>query len=59
MVEVVLLVDEHTGRLRRVMVVDGEGNTNRFTFQKMRAGMGIPNQAFRPRKPRGARVVKP
>lgn len=58
-VQVVLLVDEHTGRLRRVMVVDAEGNTNRFTFEKMRAGMRIPNKAFRPRKPRGARVVKP
>ncbi len=58
-VQVVLLVDEHTGRLRRVMVVDAEGNTNRFTFDEMRAGVGIPNKAFRPRKPRGARVVKP
>jgi len=58
-VQVVLLVDEHTGRLRRVMVVDAEGNTNRFTFQNMRAGMGIPDKTFRPRKPRGARVVRP
>lgn len=58
-VQVVLLVDEHSGRLRRVMVVDAEGNTNRFTFDEMRAGVGIPDKAFRPRKPRGARVVKP
>lgn len=55
----VLWVEETTGRLRRVMVVDAEGNTNRFSFVAMRAGAKLSDRVFRPRRPRGARVVEP
>jgi outer membrane lipoprotein carrier protein len=57
--KVLFYVDAQTSQVRRVMVVDGQGNKNRFDFKNPRVNEPIaPNQfVFTP--PAGTSVVRP
>lgn len=58
--KMLLFVDEKTGQVLRVLVVDGQGNTNRFVFERPVVGEPLSDAKFRaPKTPKGAKVVKP
>jgi len=47
------------GEVERVLVVDAQGNHNRFDFHDLKRGKDIPNREFTFRPPRGTTVIKP
>ena len=47
------------GEVERVLVVDAQGNHNRFDFHDLKRGRDIPNREFTFRPPRGTKVIKP
>jgi len=57
--KVLFYVDEKTSQVRRVMIVDGQGNRNTFTFENPQVNLPVtPNQfSFTP--PPGTTIVKP
>lgn len=58
--KMVLFVDEQSGQVLRVLVIDAQGNTNRFVFDHVVVGKPISDAKFRaPKTPKGAKVVKP
>jgi outer membrane lipoprotein carrier protein len=57
--KLVLYVDAKTGQVRRVLVVDAQGNTNRFDFTAVVTNKKIPASEFRFRPPIGTKVIKP
>jgi outer membrane lipoprotein carrier protein len=57
--KMLLFVDE-TGQVLRILIVDGQGNTNRFLFEQAVVGKPIAEAKFRaPKTPKGATVVRP
>jgi outer membrane lipoprotein carrier protein len=59
MTRMILYVSDRTGEVRRVLVVDAQGNHNRFDFHQVVTGRDIPNREFRLRPPRGTKTVEP
>jgi outer membrane lipoprotein carrier protein len=58
--KMLLFVEEKTGRILRVMVVDGQGNTNRFVFTEPAIGKPMADGLFAlPKTPKGAKLVEP
>ena len=58
--KMVLFVDQASGRVLRVLIVDAQGNTNRFVFDREVVGKPISDATFRaPKTPKGAKVVEP
>ena len=47
------------GSVSRLLVVDAQGNTNRFVFSDVRIDPDVPASEFRFRAPNGTTVVKP
>ena len=52
-----LVVDQATYRLRRLITADAQGGESAFTFSDVRENQGIPDSAFRFTIPRGVDVV--
>ena len=60
---VVVVRDPRSGRqaavIKRVLVLDPEGNRNRFDLSHMRFNRAVPEERFRVVPPPGANVVRP
>ena len=57
--KVLLYVDAATFQVRRVMVLDGQGNRNRFDFANPRVNEPVPPNQFQFTPPPGTSVVRP
>ncbi len=53
----VLYVDPMTAQVLRVLVIDAQGNTNRFDFDQRVFDVELPEAEFRFTPPRGTRVI--
>jgi outer membrane lipoprotein carrier protein len=56
---VLFYVDAATNQVRRVLIVDGQGNRNRFDFVNPKVNVTIDAQRFRFSPPSGTTVVHP
>lgn len=57
--KVLFYVDTATSQVRRVMIVDGQGNRNRFDFKDPRVNLPVTPNQFNFTPPPGTTVVKP
>jgi outer membrane lipoprotein carrier protein len=57
--KVLFYVDTATSQVRRVMIVDGQGNRNRFDFSDPQFNVPVPPDTFRFTPPPGTTVVHP
>jgi outer membrane lipoprotein carrier protein len=57
--KVLFYVDTATSQVRRVMVIDGQGNRNRFDFINPQINQPAPPGEFRFTPPPGTSIVKP
>ncbi len=57
--KVLFYVDTATSQVRRVLIVDGQGNRNRFDFENPKVNEPIPADRFKFVPPPGTSVVKP
>jgi outer membrane lipoprotein carrier protein len=57
--KVLFYVDKATSQVRRVLIVDGQGNLNKFTFENPRANDPIDPGQFTFTPPPGTNIVKP
>ncbi|HWL86471.1 MAG TPA: outer membrane lipoprotein carrier protein LolA [Polyangiaceae bacterium] len=58
-VKVFFYVDAQTSQVRRVMVLDGQGNRNRFDFENPRINEPVTADQFKFTPPPGTQVIKP
>jgi outer membrane lipoprotein carrier protein len=56
---VLFYVDTATSQVRRVMIIDGQGNRNRFDFNDPQFNVPVPPDTFRYTPPPGTTVVHP
>jgi outer membrane lipoprotein carrier protein len=57
--KVLFYVDTGTSQVRRVMIIDGQGNRNRFDFSNPQFNTAVPPDTFRYTPPPGTTVVHP
>ncbi len=57
--KVLLYVDSATAQVRRVLIVDAQGNRNRFDFNNPLANTPVPSTEFTFTPPSGTQVIKP
>ena len=57
--KVLFYVDSATSQVRRVLIVDGQGNRNRFDFENPKVNEAVPADRFKFVPPPGTSVVKP
>jgi len=57
--KVLFYVDGATSQVRRVLIVDGQGNRNRFDFENPRVNETIPVERFKFVPPPGTSVIRP
>jgi outer membrane lipoprotein carrier protein len=57
--KVLLYVDAQTNQVRRVLILDAQGNKNRFDFSAPVVNQPVPKGSFEFTPPPGTRVVKP
>ena len=57
--KVLFFVDQATSQVRRVLVVDGQGNRNRFTFENPAVNVAVTPAQFNFVPPPGTSVVRP
>jgi len=57
--KVLFYVDAQTSQVRRVLIVDGQGNRNRFDFENPRVNDAVPPERFKFVPPPGTQVVRP
>ena len=57
--KVLMYVDGKTAKVRRVLIIDAQGNTNRFDFSKPVVNEKISDREFRFFPPAGTNIVKP
>jgi outer membrane lipoprotein carrier protein len=57
--KVLFYVDAATSQVRRVMVIDGQGNRNRFDFQSPRVNEPVAPSQFTFTPPPGTSIVRP
>jgi len=57
--KVLFYVDKQTSQVRRVMVLDAQGNRNRFDFQNPRVNEAVPANHFQFTPPAGTSIVRP
>jgi outer membrane lipoprotein carrier protein len=50
---------KRAGVVQRVLIIDSEGNRNRFDFSKIKFNRDVPDKRFSYRAPRGTQKVKP
>ncbi len=55
----VLYVDGHSAQVRRVLVLDAQGNRNRFDFTEPRVNKSVARSEFAFTPPRGTAIVRP
>ncbi len=57
--KVLFYVDSATSQVRRVMVIDGQGNRNRFDFVNPKINQPVPPSQFKFTPPPGTSIVRP
>jgi len=57
--KVLFYVDTATSQVRRVMVIDGQGNRNRFDFINPQVNLAVPSSQFTFTPPPGTSIVRP
>lgn len=57
--KVLFYIDGPTSQVRRVLIVDGQGNRNRFDFENPKVNETIPAERFKFVPPPGTSVVRP
>jgi len=57
--KVLFYVDSQTSQVRRVLIVDGQGNRNRFDFENPKVNENVSQDRFKFTPPPGTQVVKP
>lgn len=57
--KVLFYVDTATSQVRRVLIVDGQGNRNRFDFQSPKVNVPVTEERFRFSPPAGTQIIKP
>jgi outer membrane lipoprotein carrier protein len=57
--KVLFYVDAGTYQVRRVMILDGQGNRNRFDFANPKVNLAVPPTHFQFTPPPGTSVVRP
>lgn len=57
--KVLFYVDDQSSQVRRVLIVDGQGNRNRFDFVNPRVNESVAEDAFKFVPPPGTQVIKP
>ncbi len=57
--KVLFYIDAATSQVRQVMVLDGQGNRNKFVFVSPRVNDVIPPEHFKFTPPAGTQIVKP
>ena len=57
--KVLLYVDAATNQVRRVLILDAQGNRNRFDFETPRVNDAVPKGEFEFTPPPGTKIIKP
>jgi outer membrane lipoprotein carrier protein len=57
--KVLFYVDSATSQVRRVMIIDGQGNRNRFDFEAPRVNVPAPPELFKYTPPPGTSIIHP
>ncbi|AKV03740.1 Outer membrane lipoprotein carrier protein LolA [Labilithrix luteola] len=57
--KVLFYVDSQTAQVRRVLIVDGQGNRNRFDFENPRVNVPVNDDMFKFTPPAGTQLIKP
>jgi outer membrane lipoprotein carrier protein len=57
--KVLFYVDTQTAQVRRVMIIDGQGNRNRFDFVNPKVNVPVNEDRFKFTPPPGTQVIKP
>lgn len=57
--KVLFYVDSQTSQVRRVLIVDGQGNRNRFDFENPKVNEAVTEDRFKFTPPAGTQVIKP
>ncbi len=57
--KLLLYVDGKTFQVRRVLLLDAQGNRNRFTFVNPKVNTRVPDSEFQFTPPKGTQVIKP
>lgn len=57
--KILLYVDAQTSQVRRVLILDAQGNKNRFDFSAPVVNQPVPKSEFEFTPPPGTRVIKP
>lgn len=57
--KVLFYVDQQTSQVRRVMVIDGQGNRNRFDFKNPKVNLPVVPTQFNFVPPAGTSIVRP
>jgi outer membrane lipoprotein carrier protein len=57
--KVLFYVDTSTAQVRRVMIIDGQGNRNRFDFDDAKINQPVPPESFKYTPPPGTSIIHP
>jgi outer membrane lipoprotein carrier protein len=57
--KVLFYVDSQSSQVRRVLIVDGQGNRNRFDFESPKVNVPVPANAFQFVPPPGTQIIRP
>jgi outer membrane lipoprotein carrier protein len=57
--KVLFYVDQGTSQVRRVMIIDGQGNRNRFDFESPKVNETVSTDMFRYTPPPGTSIIHP
>jgi outer membrane lipoprotein carrier protein len=57
--KVLFYVDQGTAQVRRVMIIDGQGNRNRFDFETPKVNETVPPELFKFTPPPGTSIIHP
>lgn len=57
--KVLFYVDSASSQIRRVLIVDGQGNRNRFDFENPKVNEAVTDDRFKFTPPAGTQVIKP
>ena len=57
--KVLFYVDTASSQVRRVLIVDGQGNRNRFDFENPKVNVQVPANQFNFTPPPGTQIIRP
>ena len=57
--KVLFYVDSGTSQVRRVMIIDGQGNRNRFDFEAPKVNLPVAPELFKYTPPAGTSIIHP